>query len=67
MKMRNRNGPRTLSWGTLALTGTGDERITGRGDENILLRSHMLATRVEEVSNPCVELTLDAIGRQFGE
>ena len=27
----------------------------------------MLATRVEEVRKPCVELSLDAIGREFGE
>ena len=27
------------------------------------VESHMLPTRVEEVSKPCVELALDAIGR----
>ena len=27
----------------------------------------MLATRVEEISKPCVELALDAIGGEFGE
>ena len=27
----------------------------------------MLATRVEEVRKPCVEVALDAIGREFGE
>ena len=26
-----------------------------------------MATRVEEVSKPCVEFALDAIGREFGE
>ena len=31
------------------------------------VESHTLATRVEEVSQPCVELALDAIGREFGE
>ena len=28
---------------------------------------HTLATRVEEVSEPCVDLTLDAKGKEFGE
>ena len=27
----------------------------------------MLDTSVEEVSKPCVEMALDAIGREFGE
>ena len=31
------------------------------------VESHTLAMRVEEVSKPCVELALDAIGRGFGE
>ena len=31
------------------------------------VESHMMATRAEEVSNPRVESTVDAIGRQFGE
>ena len=31
------------------------------------VESHTLTTRVEEVSNPRVELALDSIGRQFGE
>ena len=59
MKIRNRTGPRTLPWGTPALTGRGD------GKESV--ESHTLATRVEEVSKPCVELALDAKDRQFGE
>ena len=29
--------------------------------------SNTLASRVEEISKPCVELALDAIGREFGE
>ena len=29
------------------------------------VESHMLATRVEEVSLPCVELALDAICREL--
>ena len=57
MKIRNKTGPRTLPWGTLALTGKGDERID----------CNTLAMRVEEVSKPCVEFTLDSIGREFGE
>ena len=31
------------------------------------IESHLLATRVEEVSNPRVELSLDVIDREFGE
>ena len=31
------------------------------------VESHKLAPRVEEVSNPRVELAFDSIGRQFGE
>ena len=31
------------------------------------IESHTLATRVEEVSNPRVELALDSIDRHFGE
>ena len=58
MKIRNWTGPRTLPWGLSSLNR--------RGDEWILLR-HTLAARVEEVSKPCVELTLDAIGREFVE
>ena len=60
MKIKNRAGPRTLlPWGTPALAGRGDERDS--------VKCHMLATRVEEVGRPCVELALDAIGREFGE
>ena len=31
------------------------------------VESYTLAARVEEVSNPRVELALDSVGRQFGE
>ena len=31
------------------------------------IESHTLVTRVEEVTNPRVELALDSIGREFGE
>ena len=51
MMIRNRTGPRTVPWGTPALTGLRATRWL----------------RVEEVSQPCVELALDAIGREFGE
>ena len=57
MKIRNNMGPRTLTWGTPALTGRGDERV----------QRHLLSTRVEEVTNPRVELALDSTGRQCGE
>ena len=59
MKIRNRTGPRTLPWGTPALTEKGDERI--------MLKATTLVMRVEEVSKSHVELVLDSIGRQFGE
>ena len=54
MNIMNKMRPRTLPWGTPALTGKGEERVP-------------LAMRVEEVSNPRVELALDSIGRQFVE
>ena len=31
------------------------------------IECHMLATRVEEVRKPCVELALNVISRGFGE
>ena len=52
-------GPRTLPLGIPALTGR--RRRMGS------IESHTLATRVDGVSNPRVELALDSIGRQFGE
>ena len=58
MKTGNSTGPRTLPWSTPALTGRVDERIP---------LSDTFTSRVEEVRKPCVELTMDAIGREFGE
>ena len=59
IKMRNNMGLRTLPWGTPTLTGRGDERA--------LLRATCCLLRVEEVSNPRVDFSLDSIGRQFRE
>ena len=52
-------GPRTLPWRDSSL----DRERRWMGS----VESHMLTTRVEEVSNPRVELALDSTGRQFGE
>ena len=59
MKFRIRTGPRTLPWGYSSL-----DRERRLKDS---VECHALATKVEEVSKPCVELTMDAIGREFGE
>ena len=52
---------------TLPFIPWGCPSLTGRGDERIPLRATSWRGGVEEVSNPCVELTLDGIGREFGE
>ena len=60
MKIRSRTRLRTLPWGHFSLDR---ERERKRKDS---VECHMLATRVEEVCKPCVELTLDANDREFG-
>ena len=59
MKIRNNMGPRTLPWGTPALTGRGNERV-------LLRAARWLQELVKSVSH-AVELALDAIRREFGE
>ena len=59
MKIRNTTAPRTLPWGTPALTGRGDERIP--------LKATHWRQESAEVSTPCVELALDTTGREFAE
>ena len=58
MLVKNRTGPNTLPWGTPSLTGRGDERILSGG---------MCFSTRAEVSGPCVEVALDAVGREFEE
>ena len=55
MKIRNNMGPRTLPSGYCSL----DRKRRRKGS----VESHMLAMRVEEVSNPRVELALGYKGR----
>ena len=59
MMIKNKMGPRTLGvpWGYSSL----DKERRRKGS----VESHTLATRVEEVRNPRVQLDLDSIGRQL--
>ena len=41
--------------------------MTERGDERNLVESHALATRVESLSHPRVEMASDAVIREFRE
>ena len=45
----------------------GDSRFDRERRLEDPVESHMLATRVEEVNKPCVELPFGAIDREFGE
>ena len=59
MKIRHRTGPRTLPWGHSSLDRKRKWKYP--------VECRTLATRVEEVTKPCVELALDAKGRGFGK
>ena len=59
MKIRNNLGASNTALGYSSL-----DKTRRRKDS---IESHTLGMRVEDISNPRVELGLDAIGREFGE